>query len=220
MPPASSSSPSCSRSASSSRWRKTTCRRSSSGCAPARRCRSPPSTAAAPPSLATGELKTLDNQIDTTTGTLKLRAEFANEDEGLFPNQFVNIQLLVDVLHNATDRADERDPARRARHVRLPRQCRQYRRGEAGRRSARPAASGSPCSPGLSPGDASSSMAPTSCATAPRSVPRDPAMPGAGRRRCGSDRRGTPASRQHRAGGRRSAGRLPRIGGRRRRGSQ
>ena len=52
--------------------------------------------------LAIGELKTLDNQIDTTTGTLKLRAEFANEDDGLFPNQFVNIQLLVDTLHGAT----------------------------------------------------------------------------------------------------------------------
>jgi multidrug efflux system membrane fusion protein len=52
--------------------------------------------------LAVGELKTLDNQIDTTTGTLKLRAEFANEDEILFPNQFVNIKLLVDVLHDAT----------------------------------------------------------------------------------------------------------------------
>src|SRR5579883_3039214 len=36
--------------------------------------------------LATGELRTLDNQIDTTTGTLKLRAEFANDDETLFPN--------------------------------------------------------------------------------------------------------------------------------------
>ena len=52
--------------------------------------------------LATGVLKTLDNQIDTTTGTLKLRAEFANEDDGLFPNQFVNVQLLVDTLHDAT----------------------------------------------------------------------------------------------------------------------
>jgi membrane fusion protein, multidrug efflux system len=52
--------------------------------------------------LATGVLKTLDNQIDTTTGTLKLRAEFANEDDSLFPNQFVNIQLLVDTLHDAT----------------------------------------------------------------------------------------------------------------------
>jgi multidrug efflux system membrane fusion protein len=52
--------------------------------------------------LATGTLKTLDNQIDTTTGTLKLRAEFANEDDSLFPNQFVNIQLLIDTLHDAT----------------------------------------------------------------------------------------------------------------------
>jgi multidrug efflux system membrane fusion protein len=52
--------------------------------------------------LATGVLKTLDNQIDTTTGTVKLRAEFANEDDGLFPNQFVNIQLLIDTLRDAT----------------------------------------------------------------------------------------------------------------------
>jgi membrane fusion protein, multidrug efflux system len=52
--------------------------------------------------LSVGELKTLDNQIDTTTGTVKLRAQFANEDDSLFPNQFVNIQLLVDVQHDAT----------------------------------------------------------------------------------------------------------------------
>ena len=52
--------------------------------------------------LAAGTLKTLDNQIDTTTGTLKLRAEFANEDDSLFPNQFVNVQLLIDTLHDAT----------------------------------------------------------------------------------------------------------------------
>jgi len=52
--------------------------------------------------LATGTLQTLDNQIDTTTGTLKLRAVFPNEDESLFPNQFVNARLLVDTLHNAT----------------------------------------------------------------------------------------------------------------------
>jgi multidrug efflux system membrane fusion protein len=52
--------------------------------------------------LATGELKTIDNQIDTTTGTLKLRAEFANNDEALFPNQFVNVSLLVDTLKGAT----------------------------------------------------------------------------------------------------------------------
>jgi len=51
--------------------------------------------------LAEGELRTVDNQIDTTTGTIKLRAEFANEDEELFPNQFVNIRLRVDSLPNA-----------------------------------------------------------------------------------------------------------------------
>jgi multidrug efflux system membrane fusion protein len=52
--------------------------------------------------LATGQLMTMDNQIDTTTGTVKLKAQFANDDESLFPNQFVNIQLLVDVLNDAT----------------------------------------------------------------------------------------------------------------------
>jgi multidrug efflux system membrane fusion protein len=50
--------------------------------------------------LATGELATLDNEIDTTTGTVKLRGLFANADESLFPNQFVNIRLLVDTLHD------------------------------------------------------------------------------------------------------------------------
>jgi multidrug efflux system membrane fusion protein len=48
--------------------------------------------------LATGELATLDNQIDTTTGTLKLKAIFANADDALFPNQFVNPRLLIDTL--------------------------------------------------------------------------------------------------------------------------
>jgi multidrug efflux system membrane fusion protein len=52
--------------------------------------------------LATGELKTIDNQIDTTTGTVRLRAEFANDDEALYPNQFVNVRLLVDTLKGAT----------------------------------------------------------------------------------------------------------------------
>jgi multidrug efflux system membrane fusion protein len=49
--------------------------------------------------LATGTLGTIDNQIDTTTGTWKLRALFPNKDEMLFPNQFVNVKLLVDTLH-------------------------------------------------------------------------------------------------------------------------
>ncbi|MDP9008249.1 MAG: efflux RND transporter periplasmic adaptor subunit [Pseudomonadota bacterium] len=48
--------------------------------------------------IADGKLLTLDNSIDITTGTIKLRAEFDNADGSLFPNQFVNIQLLQDVL--------------------------------------------------------------------------------------------------------------------------
>lgn len=50
--------------------------------------------------LATGLLTTVDNQIDTSTGTVKLRAKFDNADGLLFPNQFVNVRLLVDTLHD------------------------------------------------------------------------------------------------------------------------
>ena len=48
--------------------------------------------------LAQGVVTTLDNQVDVTTGMVKLRAQFDNQDEALFPNQFVNIRLLVDTL--------------------------------------------------------------------------------------------------------------------------
>src|SRR5438067_2897364 len=51
--------------------------------------------------LDTGRLETIDNQIDTTTGTVKLRAIFDNADQALYPNQFVNVQLLVDTLKGA-----------------------------------------------------------------------------------------------------------------------
>ena len=50
--------------------------------------------------LTSGSLLTLDNQIDTTTGTVKLKAIFQNQDFALFPNQFVNARLLVDTLRN------------------------------------------------------------------------------------------------------------------------
>ncbi len=50
--------------------------------------------------LATGSLLTTDNQIDPTTGTVKLKAIFPNKDGMLFPNQFVNARLLVNTLHN------------------------------------------------------------------------------------------------------------------------
>jgi multidrug efflux system membrane fusion protein len=51
--------------------------------------------------LATGHLLTIDNQVDTTTGTIRFRAEFDNHDLTLYPNQFVNARLLVNTLHNA-----------------------------------------------------------------------------------------------------------------------
>ena len=51
--------------------------------------------------LETGYLETIDNQIDTSTGTVKLRAMFPNTGQMLFPNQFVNARLLIDTLHNA-----------------------------------------------------------------------------------------------------------------------
>jgi len=50
--------------------------------------------------LATGTLLTVDNQIDPQTGTSKLKAVFDNNENTLFPNQFVNIRLLLDTLHN------------------------------------------------------------------------------------------------------------------------
>jgi multidrug efflux system membrane fusion protein len=52
--------------------------------------------------IATGSLLTIDNQIDTTTGTVKLKAIFSNLKSELFPNQFVNTRLLVETQHDAT----------------------------------------------------------------------------------------------------------------------
>lgn len=52
--------------------------------------------------IATGKLLTIDNEIDTTTGTYKLKSVFNNSDNALFPNQFVNIHLLVDTMRNLT----------------------------------------------------------------------------------------------------------------------
>src|ERR1035438_2779943 len=52
--------------------------------------------------LAKGHLSTIDNTVDPTTGTFKLRAVFKNDDEALFPNQFVNVSMLLDVERGAT----------------------------------------------------------------------------------------------------------------------
>jgi membrane fusion protein, multidrug efflux system len=51
--------------------------------------------------LAQGKVSAVDNQIDTTTGTVKIRAQFDNADDALFPNQFVNVRLLIKTLQNA-----------------------------------------------------------------------------------------------------------------------
>jgi multidrug efflux system membrane fusion protein len=52
--------------------------------------------------LAVGSLASVDNQIDPATGTLKLKAQFPNEDGSLFPNQFVNVRMLLDTRRGAT----------------------------------------------------------------------------------------------------------------------
>jgi membrane fusion protein, multidrug efflux system len=57
---------------------------------------------AAQTKIGTGQLLTLDNLIDTTTGTVKGRAQFANSNDALFPNEFVNTRLLVNTLEGVT----------------------------------------------------------------------------------------------------------------------
>jgi|SRR5579885_490865 multidrug efflux system membrane fusion protein len=61
--------------------------------------------------LATGKVSALDSEIDQTTGTVKLRAEFDNLDDKLFPNQFVNVRLLIKTLHDVA-----RVPSRAVQH--------------------------------------------------------------------------------------------------------
>ena len=69
--------------------------------------------------LASGSLLTIDNQIDPTTGTVKLKAIFQNADDVLFPNQFVNARLLVDTRRAAVlvpNAAVQRSPQTRSLH--------------------------------------------------------------------------------------------------------
>ena len=65
--------------------------------------------------LATGILVTVDNTVDTTTGTVKLRASFPNADGNLFPNQFVNARLLLQTLRGVVRAPNGCRAARRAR---------------------------------------------------------------------------------------------------------
>ena len=93
--------------------------------------------------LGCGILSALDSQIDPTTGTIKLKATFANEDEALFPNQFVNARLLVNTIQHAIivpSAAIQRGPQKTFVYVVTAGQHRRFarRRGvDDGRRSVR-----------------------------------------------------------------------------------
>lgn len=80
-------------------------------------------------SLESGYLETVDNQIDTTTGTIKLRATFDNKESMLFPNQFVNTKLLVRCHQERDHRADVCGAERLVGRVRVCRQAGQHRDG-------------------------------------------------------------------------------------------
>ena len=71
--------------------------------------------------LSTGTLATIDNVIDQATASYRLKAMFANEDEKLWPGEFVNARLLVETRNNALVVPNTRDPARAARPVHLGR---------------------------------------------------------------------------------------------------
>ena len=77
--------------------------------------------------------RVIDNQVDQTTGTVKLKAEFPNADLQLWPGQFVNVRLLIDTLNNVVVDPDRRGAARPERHLRL--RGRQRRQGRACGRS-------------------------------------------------------------------------------------
>ena len=74
--------------------------------------------------IATGKFLTLDNLIDTTTGTVKAKARFANADGALFPNQFVNARLLLDTVKGAVTVPATAVRQRAAGQLRLRRRAR------------------------------------------------------------------------------------------------
>ena len=83
------------------------------------RCRSRLSTAGQDRLLATGTLLTPNNTIDTTTGTISLKATFENKDDHLWPGQFVNARVQVGHAAASGDESRAGDPARAGRAVRL-----------------------------------------------------------------------------------------------------
>ena len=85
-----------------------------------------PSTVPTTRLVESGKLTSLDNQVDTTTGTVKFRAEFPNKNLALFPNQFVNARLLVNTLKQRHAGSVRRRAAQRHRRVRLHRAAQQH----------------------------------------------------------------------------------------------
>ncbi len=75
--------------------------------------------------LDTGELEVIDNQVDQTTGTIRLKADFPNKDLQLWPGQFVNVRLLLNTLEQVVVVPTVGRAARPRRHVRLRRRRRQ-----------------------------------------------------------------------------------------------
>ena len=82
--------------------------------------------------IADGTLQTFDSQIDPTTGTIKLRAQFSNEDRGSLSKSVRQHPAAARHPQGRYDDLDGGCPARRAGHVRLPRQCRQHGIGPPG----------------------------------------------------------------------------------------
>ena len=80
--------------------------------------------------LATGTLQSIDSQIDATTGTLKMKAGFANAEESLFPQQFVNVVLLLEHAARGDARPPGRRTARRPGHLRIRGQGRHGERAQ------------------------------------------------------------------------------------------
>ena len=119
--------------------------------------------------IATGQLLTHWTMSRTTTGTVKLKAEFDNKDQGLFPNQFVNIRLLVSTLVGVPIVPRAAVLQQCAGRLCLSGPARRYRRHPPRQAGARGRRSGSPIQSGLVPGDRVVVDGPTTCAAAPRS---------------------------------------------------
>ena len=152
--------------------------------------------------LAEGVLQTVDNQIDTATGTIKLRAQFANEQEQLFPNQFVNIRLRVRLVQNATGDPGRGRAAGLVRHVRVRREAGQHGHDQADRARARPRVTRVAITTGLEPdrsGSCSKGSTSSRRARRSRSSPATAARRGPRARRPARGERGRRGQAERRA---------------------